>query len=196
MKMLFLMCCTAVVLAVPVQAQDKAENLLDGDYEHGGFGGPALKIVSLDGAVDVMTGAWGAWLINHKLAIGGGWFNTLSPHSIGDSLNMDVEYSAFIAEYIFEPQSVVHYSLQLTIGGGSVDFSRPVVGTTSSNLVDDVFFILEPGVNAEMNILKFMRLHMGASYRLVSGMGNNSVGITNSDIGGPSLTATLKFGKF
>lgn len=198
MKTILLSCCAALMCISAVYAQDKdtTENLFDGSYEHGGFGGPAAKIVSLNGSVNVMTGAWGAWLIDHRLALGGGWFSTASPHNIGDSLEMDMEYSGFTAEYIFEPQSLVHYSLQLTIGGGSVDFSRPAVGNISNNLADDVFFVVEPGVNAEINLLQFMRMHVGASYRFVSGMDNNRVGVTNSDIGGPSLNFTLKFGKF
>lgn len=193
MKRLLLAAWMALLCGSSVSAQ---ESLFDGNIEHGGFGAFTTKITAINGSASVLTGGWGAWLINHKLALGGVWYNTLSSDNIADSMEMDVDYGGFMAEYIFDSQSLLHYSAQLAIGGGSLDFSRPAVGNTDNNSADDVFFFVEPGISAELNVLSFMRAQLGASYRFVSGVGNNNAGITNSDIGGPALNITLKFGKF
>lgn len=197
MKSFLLVCCALVLSALQVSAQETEENLFSGKYEHGGFGGPTVKVTSLNGSVGVLTGAWGAWLIDHRLALGGGWYNLVSPHSVDDDMEMSMDYGGFTAEYIFDPMSLVHYSVQLNIGAGVLDFSRPRVGNVANNLiVDDVFFAIEPGINAEVNVLSFMRFHVGASYRIASGVDNNAFGVTDSDVGGPSFNLMLKFGKF
>lgn len=186
-----------VLLAMPLAAQDEQETLVGGGIESGGFGGVVVKITPLNDRTCAMTGAWGAWLINHHLALGGGWYNLTSAHTLQDSISMDMEYSGFTAEYIFMPESLIHYSAQLTIGGGSLDFSTVRVGSSNNNgIVDDVFFVVEPGVNAEINITHFMRFQVGASYRFVSGINNNNFDVTNADISGPALNFTVRFGKF
>lgn len=199
MKMLLALCVCSLLLAAPLgaQEQEEQETLVGGGIESGGFGGVVAKITVLNDRMCVMTGAWGAWLINHQLALGGGWYNLVSAQTLPDSINMDMEYSGFTAEYIFMPSSLIHYSAQVTIGGGSLDFSRVRVGSVGNNgIVDDVFFIVEPGVNVEMNVASFMRFQIGASYRFVSGIDNNSFGVTNADISGPALNFMVRFGKF
>jgi hypothetical protein len=58
----------------------------------------------------------------------------------------------------------------------------------------DDFFVIEPGVRAELNILKFMRLNAGISYRYTAGVDL----INTSDTFMNNFTATvgLRFGKF
>jgi hypothetical protein len=188
-------CC--VLFTQPLFAQEEPETLVDGGIESGGFGSAGAKITVLNNRASVMSGAWGAWLINHRLALGAGFYNLTSAHTLQDDISMDMEYSGFIAEYIFMPASLVHYSAQLTIGGGSLDFSKVRVGSTGNNeIVDDVFFLVEPGMNVEINVVTFMRFQVGASYRFVSGIDNNNFGVTNADISGPSLNFGVKFGKF
>lgn len=190
---IYLLC---TFLTIPLFAQEQ-ETLLEGGIESGGFGSVGAKITLLNDRACVITGAWGAWLINHHLALGGGFYNLTSAHTLRDSISMDMEYSGFTAEYIFMPESIVHYSAQLTLGGGSLDFSKVRVGSSGNNdIVDDVFFVVEPGVNVEVNVISFMRFQVGASYRFVSGIDNNNFDVTNADISGPSLNFMVKFGKF
>ena len=63
-----------------------------------------------------------------------------------------------------------------------------------ANPEPDRFFVVEPTVNAELNLMSFMRLDIGAGYRVVSGV--SEWGYSNSDVSGASASATLKFGKF
>jgi hypothetical protein len=59
--------------------------------------------------------------------------------------------------------------------------------------MDDVV-VLEPAVQANLNITKFFRISAGASYRYVSGV--TSPATTNKKLSGPGAVLTLRFGKF
>jgi hypothetical protein len=58
----------------------------------------------------------------------------------------------------------------------------------------NAFFVLEPGVEIEMNVARFMRISIGGSYRLTS-----KLDLMNTDpnaLRGFSGNLSLKFGKF
>ncbi len=55
-------------------------------------------------------------------------------------------------------------------------------------------FVLEPAVNAELNVTTWFRLNAGVSYRFVTGV--TQVGLDNGDFSGPTATLTFKFGTF
>jgi hypothetical protein len=71
---------------------------------------------------------------------------------------------------------------------GPVDRSNEQAGET------DFLFVLEPAVNAELNVTSWFHLNAGASYRLVSGVSQEK--LENSDFSGMTATLTFKFGKF
>ena len=80
-------------------------------------------------------------------------------------------------------------------GSGLFDLSTDI--SEAHDLSDDkpdVFFVLEPAVNIEINITSFLRIHLGAGYRFISGI--EKYNFTNSDFSGPSGNFTLKFGMF
>lgn len=192
-------CCALWTFPLSAQQETKEqqETLFHTPIENGAFGGPLLNIAFLNGKATMFTGAWGAWLINHQVALGGGFYNLISPYKVTTDVEMDVEYSVFTAEYVFLPESIAHYTVQLSIGGGSLDFSRTGIASAFNNtIVEDVFWVLEPGLNAEFNILSFMRFQTGIRYRIIGGVNNNSFGITNADISGAGIHCMLKFGKF
>jgi hypothetical protein len=56
------------------------------------------------------------------------------------------------------------------------------------------FFVLEPSVNANLNVTHSFRIAAGVSYRYVSGL--KSIVSTNADLSGPSAVLTFEFGKF
>lgn len=194
-------CCVCGGSSLFAQQETESQDsqaLFDSSIESGVFGGPLLSITSLNGKANLLSGVRVAWLINHRIALGGGYYTLISPHKIaaggGKQMEMDMEYSAFTAEYIFSPQSLIHYTTQLSIGVGSVDFST--AGVVNSSTTEDFFFIVEPGVSAEMNLLPMLRLQAGVNYRIVSGVNNNSLGITNTNINGIGAHIMVKVGKF
>ncbi len=70
---------------------------------------------------------------------------------------------------------------------GEIDYSKKVLASST-------FFVLEPGINLELNITGFMRAYSGASYRWTSG--NNLKNTPENAFNGFNLNVGLRFGKF
>jgi hypothetical protein len=194
-----------IVLGTPLFAQQ--QTLFDGELESGGFGGPAARFTQIQKEFAVFAGGYGGWLINHQLMIGGGGFGLATEHVVsGDAMAyysfprtmyLEVGYGGGMLEYIFLPNSLLHGSVSVLIGAGGVTYqeSRYEWNDHDYSRRSDAFFVLEPTVNAELNLTTWMRLAAGVSYRYVSGIGE-LVGISNSDLSGPSASIALKFGSF
>ena len=58
----------------------------------------------------------------------------------------------------------------------------------------DFVFVVEPAINAELNIIKWFRVDAGLSYRLVLDV--SQVGLDSGDFSGLTAVLTLKFGNF
>ena len=113
-------------------------------------------------------------------------------------------YGGGLIEYTAFPRSVVHFSIPVMIGGGyfayleDYYFNKDYYHNGSSmnyNTIDySVCFVIEPGIKAEFNILKILRLGAGVSYRYSPNfeLVNTSSDLLNQFTG----RVTLRFGKF
>jgi len=149
-------------------------------------------------------------IINHNFTIGltgRAWVNrnTLYYPNITDTTGGYLEggYGGVLFEYTLFPKSVVHVTFPVMIGAGGAGYitdetyyqwNRNDWDYRHKTLDSDAFFVVEPGVRAEVNLLKFMRLNAGISYRYV---GDLQLIKTPKDLMS-NFTATigLKFGKF
>jgi len=194
-----------VLLFVPLVliAQEKTLVGGTGSIDHGGFGGPVVKLTQINGEFGVLVGGRGGWIINHTFVIGGGGYglaNNIELDGLGFKNRLNLGYGGFEMEYILNSDALLHLSVQLLLGGGSVTYSR--WNSAEEGWWDwdkhefpaNTFFIAEPGVNLMVNIAKFFRLGFGGSYRFISGIESDFV--TNNDIAGFSGVITFKFGSF
>lgn len=192
------------VLAVPVFAQD--ETLISGPVESGGFGGPMVKLTTINGENAVLVGGRGGWIINRTFVIGGGGFglvtnvNAKTPDATGQKY-LELGYGGLDLEYIRSSNELVHFSMNLLIGGGGVAYKEEEMSTGHREM--DGFFVLEPGIHVNLNVTQFFRIALGATYRYVTGVDTpvDSSGMripltSNADLSGPSAVLTLEFGKF
>jgi hypothetical protein len=189
--------------AADVAAQEE-QTLFKGEYEKGGFGGPVVKFTSINDQSAVMVGGRGGWILNHSLVLGGGGYGVVTEVNAPEGalplegpLDIEFGYGGFEVEYIIHPKSLVHFSIYTLIGGGVTNFVKDVGAVTESNEQageSHFMFVLEPTVNAELNVTTWFRLNAGMSYRLTSGV--NQEGLNDSDFSGMAATLTFKFGKF
>lgn len=175
------------------------EETLFGDryIEHGGFGGPAVKFTSINDEFGVLVGGRGGWIINHALVIGGGGYGLVNEVEMGlneqgERQYLNFGYGGFEMEYIISSDDLMHFTFQALIGAGGVSLRTGDFEDFGNDT--DGFFIAEPSIGLEMNILRFLRLHVGASYRFVNGV--KSFGLKDSELSGPSASFTMKFGEF
>jgi len=202
-----------LVFAFGVSAQDDEETLFQGPIEHGGFGGPVVKFTRVKDTFGLLVGGRGGWIINHSLCIGGGGYglvNQIPADDVPGLLDLPLfepvlgmGYGGFELEYVHASNRLVHSTVSILIGGGAVGLQEGWSGRpewdwdwnhTGEIPNWDAFFIVEPGLNAEVNIARFFRIDAGVGYRFVSGV--ERIGLANGDIGGPAISLTFKFGKF
>ena len=178
---------------------------LDGGYSH--FGHKSVFLPGISAGI----------ILNHHFTIGltADFFNTqegshrhpsdndsTSTRKHGGSLRGG--YGGLLLEYILFPQSKIHVSFPLIIGAGMVYHSHGVRlgdSTFSQNEWShnnfshgEHFFVIEPGVKLELNVVKNLRIGLGISYRY-SPERNHL--ITSPDLLN-QLTGklTFRFGKF
>jgi hypothetical protein len=103
-------------------------------------------------------------------------------------------------EFIASSNNLIHYSIGVLIGAGGVDYKRESDSHYNRMHKMDSFFVLEPSVQAILNITHFFRIAGGISYRYICGLNNISINgedrilTTDNDLSGISATLTLKFG--
>lgn len=204
--MKFLLTITAALIFTISGSYAQEQTLLGrGEISHGGFGGPVIKYVQVKGEPGILVGGRGGWIINHSFVLGGGGYglvNDIKADEIRTNF-IDPFYDRYInfgyggveLEYIVQSDQLVHLSVYTLIGAGAVSYrDRNWNDFGDWNSPTDAFFVFEPAVNAELNIISFMRISAGLSYRFISGATLDS--ISNSDLDGPSAVLTFKFGKF
>ena len=174
---------------------------------HGGYGGLSINYSQIDGKDAILVGARGAWVINHSLALGFGGYgfaNDLKYSKTYDGLTDNYflagGYGGLLIEPIIAARQPVHVSIPILIGAGGVSYINTYWSEYDYRYDyayasdADAFFVVEPGIEVELNMLKFMRIAFGGYYRYTS---NIELIDTKKDVlNGFSTGVTLKFGKF
>lgn len=182
----------------------------DRKTSHGGYAGLTVGYTQIDGE-DVMTlGGRAGWLIDHHVTIGlagkafmnsvfiDGYWPTSEGYNNGYYLVGG--YGGLFVEPIIFPNFPVHLSVPILIGGGGLALNEE---TWHDYSIDynyyepfdwDSYFVFEPGVEIELNVVKFFRVAFGASYRLTSNL--HMAYVPKDMMNGFSADVTLKFGKF
>jgi hypothetical protein len=187
-----------VFFVFPLSAQE--ETLINGDIEHGAFGGPVLKLSQVNNDVAIFVGGRGGWIINHSFSIGAGGYGLANNIKTNTRINgeyRDVEfgYAGLEFEYFNEPEKLIHYSFCLLAGGGGIGYRDSLDASMSNrDKRTDAVFVLEPTMNVTLNVIKFFRVSIGANYRFIGGA--IPAGTTRTGLSGPSASLTFRFGKF
>jgi hypothetical protein len=173
------------------------QTLVKKDFESGGYGGPVWKLSSINGHSALLTGGRGGWILNHIFVIGVGGYSLSTevkadPLSQNDKpLYIELYYGGLELEYIHNSDNMLHWTFHTLLGGGSVDLLEH---DPENKIESDNLFVIEPSLNADLNITNWFRLGMGISYRLVTGITSDH--ISNSELSGFGGLLILKFGKF
>jgi hypothetical protein len=180
----------------------------DSKIDHGGYGAISIGYTQIN-KEDVMTlGGRAAWVIDHHVAIGlagKAFMNSVFiqgdfPNTPENGLYLSGGYGGFFVEPIIAPNFPIHASIPIIIGGGGFvlndhtwhDYSYEYDYYEPYDW--DSFFVFEPGVEVELNVVKYFRVAFGASYRLTSNLHISEV--PKDMMNGFNGEMTLKFGWF
>ena len=163
----------AILIGLPAMAQDdkkQINTLFGGDkghISHGGWGGLYFGYTKIKDKDTYLMGARGGWLINHRLTIGlaGSGFITDRQYDIlvnEGAVNLAGGYGGLFLEAVIFPFSPVHITIPLTIGAGGVAYTRSAWWDDDDyhgnyTIASDAYFVIEPGLEIEFNLIKFMR---------------------------------------
>jgi hypothetical protein len=207
--------CAAIALASnALEAQQPTETLIQGPVDNGFVFGPDFKFTDVNGDFANLAGAYGGWILNRKLLLGGGAYTLTN-----GSNSAEMTYGGAVVEYFVNPSSLVNLSFRGLAGGGSATVGGLLVGHEPSppgfgrgpvnemrrrsgsgypdgEFYDEVtrsssFFVAEPELNLMLNISQKFRLSVGGGYRFIGGAGS-----LNERLDGFTASAALKLSFF
>ncbi len=178
-----------------------------GEVKHGGYGAASIYLTEIQDKSAILIGGRGGWIINHSMVIGlGGYGIANAPQydNIFDDNKGQLYggYGGLLFEGILFPKSPIHVSIPVLVGAGGVSYSelRRSRGVDfddefyRDSFYSDAFFVVEPGIEIEANVIKYFRFGIGVNYRYTADL---ELPNTSSDmLDGFSAGVVLKFGKF
>lgn len=201
-----------LLITAPSKAQNEEINTVfnGGGLQHsGGYGAITNKFTTIDGKFANIVEVYGGWYLNRKFMIGAGGSATTNRINVpeafsaieGEEMNYEYGQCGLVTEYVLGSNRTIHLVFHLFTGAGfTMQYIRDnnYYGRDNyeDNYVSDVnwFMVAEPGIQAEINLLKWMRFSPGVSYRAT--YKSDGLGLSDDALSGPSVNATFKFGKF
>lgn len=195
MKKAMLAMVMGSVLAGTVQAEQARQSLLSHPDQIGGFGGVQVSGTSMAGGNNVLVGGYGAVLLNERLYIGGGGQGAVRTIKGSD---YQFGYGGVTIGYFVAPRSLIHSDFSLFIGAGGLA-ERGMYDETTGDYTyhhggEDAVMVFEPRAALALNVAPFTKITLGVSYRFVDGV--NTAGISNKDLSGANINASMIFGRF
>jgi len=177
----------------------------------GGYGAISNKFTKIGDEYANMVEVYGGWYTNGRFLLGLGAsaatnnIPVLPEHSVSPWKDMSYAYGQFgmVNEYVLGSDKALHAVFHLFTGAGfTAQYDRygwdgddeDFDDMFDTGVDENWFFVLEPGVQLELNVVKWMRFSPGVSYRLA--YGSDAAGLSDNDLSNISYNLTLKFGKF
>lgn len=174
---------------------------------------PEMGVSQLNKSTVPLGGGSFMFVINKKLGIGFAGQITGNPNNNNELLKLG--YGGLKLEYTIKPNSKVHTTIPLIIGTGFAnnDSLRYRYGSPNrphgGGYYQDFdrknnysqFFVIQPGVNLEANLIRFVKIFGGLNYRLATKINDgrnvsSSTPISAGKVSGITATIGLKFGLF
>ena len=219
-KIVFFISLLAVSLSAFPQNQDdinKSGNksgirtLTDYDRGLGGYGAFSMQYSSINDRDAYIFSCKGGLLLGHSFTLGLAGTGFINDPYYDSGLDADVSlvggYGGLLIEPVIMYRSPVNIAFPLMIGAGGVSLVNMYDNYWDNwdNWDDyydlgrsDVFLVIEPGIEVQLNVTRFFRFCAGGYYRYTSAIEiEDQVGPMPSDmLRGFSVGVTFKFGKF
>ncbi len=187
------------MLTASVVAQEQETTLLTPPVHQGLYGGSVLKFGTFgpENESSLIAGAQGGWIIDRRFVLGAAVYGLSTQVKAPElreiaGLVTVFNYGGLFLSYIHRSYSLVHGEATLILGGGQAFYRNPEYRLDRTK--SDAFIVIEPGINAVLNILTGVRAGIGLSYRMVQRF--NLQGMTAGDVAGANLNVVLQLGYF
>ncbi len=169
---------------------------------YGAFGAASLKYTQISDKTAFIAGGRFGWVINSHIVLGGGFYsmlgtvNTTYENQLNDNYpKLDMNYGGLELEYIFLPESLIHFSISMLLAGGGIDLTLFNNNNQFESHYKQDLLLWEPSLNIETQFIDWLHTDIVLSYRLISSF-NPNYGITNKDLEGFSAGLVFKFGRY
>ena len=161
----------------------------------GFFVAPAFGLTQMDGSSASLFNLRGGLNVKDAISVGA-YFSTSINQIVPESetvqdIYMDYWTVGGFAEYTVLSKKLVHLTFPLYVGYGEVQMDNE---NGDAALGESNFFQIEPSALLEVNLHKYIRLNVGAGYRIVGDMTYRN--FDQSDLSGLTGYFGLKFGLF
>jgi hypothetical protein len=192
-------------ISLVAQEEDEFKTLLGNVESYGVYGAFSVGYSNIDSKDAVVAGGQVALVLDHSVSVGfggKGFFNEYHyDANLDDNVNLQGGYGGLFIEPVLGSKEAIHFSFPVLIGAGGIVHADKIYHYDRYDYrYDDyfndseVFFVIEPGAEIELNVFKFFRFSLGAYYRYTS---NLDLYDTSKDaLRGFSYAATFKFGVF
>ena len=175
--------------------QDQMQTLFGFDSKITGYGSIDAKLTRLNEKDAIVIGGHGGVIFNSYFFFGLGAYGLVTNNqffgtSPEETLDMRMGYTGMMMGFNIMPKKVVHFSMPLFVGVGNLELEHNDIFVENS-----AFLLFEPGLNLEVNVVKFMKIGLGAGYRMVHGS-NLRNNIPDDDLSYWTGNFSLIFGKF
>jgi hypothetical protein len=162
----------------------------------GFYGGPEAKITAIEGSAAVLAGIQGGYMFGDTLVLGASGYMSVtdSPATdaaalLGRPAHIAVAYGGLRVGGVLGARQRLRLTYGLLAGGGVVGLSVSGEPRRSASVP-----LVEPDVQVEFDLTRFMRIAAGFSYRLVAESAFADAG--DVDLSGPAGSVALRFGNF
>ncbi len=192
-------------------SKQEIKTIFSKDTKINGYGAFDMLFTNLSGHNTLMLGGHGGVIFNKSFLLGfsGMGISTSNSFRSPDQLEnykLSGGYGGIMLGYILMPNEIFHLTFPVTLGMGAMDVvnadyrygSLPTPDQFNSGWVveSSLFLLFEPGAQLEINIAKFFRLGIGASYRFTEGLDLPVNRIGDEEAAGLNANLSFKFGYF
>ena len=171
----------------------------------GGYLAPEIKVGNVHEDISLLMGGKLGFTFNRNFSFGIAGYGLVNNSNytiertpgIPESASIGLGYGGLSLEYTLFSKKVVHFTVPVIIGVGGVylyEDNGDFFNNSWNEIENSAAMVVEPGVNLELNLFKFFRLDLGASYRYVTG--TSLLYLNDEDLTDLCFNATFKFGFF
>lgn len=183
---------------------EQIKSLFSKENEIKGFGGFDLTVTDLYKERSLLLGGYGGAIINKHVMFGLAGYGLATENQFSHErasatyFNLEGGYGGLYLGAIIAPNEVVHLTVPVIFGAGAIHIIDknyfPFSYDKEYVLESTAFFVVKPGLQVEVNITSFLRVGLGASYRLVKG--SDLLEISDEQLTDWGATFSVRMGRF
>ncbi|TAH21380.1 MAG: hypothetical protein EAZ08_03400 [Cytophagales bacterium] len=198
-----------IFFSANAQESETMQTLFSGKSRISGFGSVVNQVSFANNAKlrnFYSLGAEGGVLFNHRFYIGLYGLTSLASTEINtwsngmgsitnDSRNIRLIQTGGLIGYKLFPTKILHFNINTKMGGGFMIDEKNIGNYNADVQVSTAFFTVNPTINVELNLFKWMQVFAGVGYNFMSGSKTFDIN-PSEDLSAPTLQFGLSFGRF